>query len=473
MTFHDARRLDEGTVLTADVCVVGAGAAGITIADTLAGSNINVCLLESGGFEQSDAQQALYEGERTGIPYPPLDDMRLRYFGGTTNHWAGWCRPPRPEDLSERPWLPGSGWPLSMAELEPYLRRAQAICDLDPPGFEVERWLGPGERPLPLSPAVFRTSVTRFSPPTRFADKFRPALERSRNIDVWMHANVVSLNESENGRLIDRLHCRTLEGNGFTVQSRLVVLATGGIENARLLLASRRRRRRGVGDENNNVGRFFMDHFKFHLGTIAPAPGVSLGFYQRARRKGAELKGVVGFTEAALRRHRITPAHIEFHPAGQTGNRVTHRVDIRLDPAPNPDSRIMLDWTTDRLGMRRVIIDLRFSAIEQRTFSITASLLKAGIEQAGIGVLDTDWDTGDPPLLDAARMTATGFHHMGATRMSNEPATGVVDRNCRVHSVANLYIAGCSVFPGYEGYPTMTLVALAARLADHLRSELS
>lgn len=472
MAFRDARQLEQDAGITTDLCIIGAGAAGITIADGLDGRKFRVLVLESGGFEEESANQALYRGERIGMPYPSLERTRLRYFGGTTNHWAGWCRPPRHADLAGRDWIPDSGWPLSMEELDPYLIRAQRLCDLDPSGFETSR-SGARGRPLDLDPSTFETLVTRFSPPTRFARRFRDSLAASENVDVFLNANLVALGTSDNGRLVERLHCRTLEGRHFTVSPRYVVLATGGIENARILLASGGITGRGIGNEYDRVGRCFMDHFKFHVGTLDPHRKSDLDFYQRQAATAGEFKGVLGFTERILERYRISPAHIEFHAdTGEDPGR-RFRIDVRIDPAPNHDSRIMLDRVVDRFGMPRVVVALRFSGFEQRTFVTAMQLLKDGLERARIGDLDMPLVGGGEPLLDDARVTATGFHHMGATRMADHPARGVVDPNCRVHSMGNLYIAGCSVFPGYEGYPTLTLVALAARLGDYLADRFS
>ena len=462
MSFIDARRLDEGAVLEADVCVVGAGAAGIVLARSLGNAGLRVCLLESGGIERSERHQRLYHGERIGHPYPPLQRTRLRYFGGTTNHWAGWCRPPRAEDFAARPWIADSGWPIGLETLAPYLVDAQRLCELTPEGFELERWRDDAAPPLALDDAIFATRVTRFSPPTRFALKYHDSLAAIDSVQVYLEANVTGLVADRRGGRVERVTCRTLDGNAFDVRASRVVLATGGIENARLLLASRGVTRRGLGNARDVVGRYFMDHFKYRVGVFEPAPGVSVDFYQRADRDGSALKGVVGLTEPALRRASLTPMHFEFWPVGNDGP-PRYRVDLRLDPSPNPASRIVLDRVTDRLGLPRVILDLRYGELEARAFLAGSRLLREGLGDAGLGTLRLDDDA-----LPDARITATGFHHMGATRMSDDPATGVVDRHCRVHGVENLYVAGCSVFPGYEGYPTMTLVALALRLADHL-----
>jgi choline dehydrogenase-like flavoprotein len=468
--FLPVRRLGENPGAVFDVCVIGAGAAGITLGCALDGSGHRVCLLESGGEQAEPRLQQLYRGSRIGVRYPPLENGRLRYFGGTTNHWAGWCRPPRAADLRHRPWIPHSGWPLAAEELAPYLESAAAACDLGPGGFEPGAWLGPGSALYHPNPALFETRCTRFSPPTRFAARYRRQLTESDNVEVYLGASVVALVTGEGGASMERLEVVDDDGVRFPVRARVYVLATGGIENARLLLAGVAPGRRGIGNRRDQVGRCFMDHTKFQVGMLELPPGQELDFYQRHRFRSESLMGVLGFTEEALRAHRMSPAHFEFRPAGGDGSG-RYRVSLRIDPSPNPDSRIRLDRVVDRHGMPRVLLDLRYRDADSQTLKTAVVLLSRAVTAHGARFeADDALQTGS---IAALKPAATGFHHMGSTRMSDDPRSGVVDRDCRVHSVSNLYVAGCSVFPGYEGYPTMTLVALAQRLGDHLDRLLS
>jgi len=111
----DFRDSPEAADAESDVCIVGAGAAGITIAQALAGSKLRVILLESGGLSPDEETQKLYRGRVIGSGQPPLDNSRIHYFGGTTNVWSGWCGPLDDLDFSERAWIPGSGLQVSVA----------------------------------------------------------------------------------------------------------------------------------------------------------------------------------------------------------------------------------------------------------------------------------------------------------------------------------------------------------------------
>ncbi|GJL83362.1 MAG: dehydrogenase [marine bacterium B5-7] len=471
MAFSDARFVAADGELTVDVVIIGAGAAGITLADSLSGRGMKVIVVESGGFTESNAHQLLYRGASIGIPYPPLERSRLRYFGGTTNHWAGWCRPPRAEDFAARAWVPNSGWPITLDDLDNYLARAAGRCDLAGDSFQLDDWLTPQDHLPPFDQQVFDTRLIRFSLPTRFAQKYKQRLAGHEAVTVMLNANMIGLEMSDGGDHVGRVHLKTLEQKPFSVRAAKVVLATGGIENARLLLSSSARSRLGVGNEHDQVGRYFMDHFKYALGILTIEPDVPLDFYQSHHRKGSRLKGVLGLTPDVLRRFEILPAHTEFIPLPDQAEQRRYRVDVRIDPAPNVDSRIRLDAPVDRFGMPRVLVNLQHTEVAQRTFRLVNELLHDALNGMDIGRFDSATGFSGKASLESATVTATGFHHMGATRMSDDPANGVVDRDCRVHTVDNLYIAGCSVFPGYEGYPTLTLVALALRLADHLADQ--
>jgi choline dehydrogenase-like flavoprotein len=180
----DARSLDNGTVLQGDLCIVGAGAAGITIARELANTPLKILLLEGGGFEFDPRMQDLYRGENVGLPYFPLQAAALHYFGGTTNHWAGWCSTYEPIDFEKRDWVPYSGWPIRRADLDPFYARAQSILDLGPYKYDAADWTNGDDERVPMlgdSKAIY-TKMWQFSPPTRFGTKFRDEIVNAPNI---------------------------------------------------------------------------------------------------------------------------------------------------------------------------------------------------------------------------------------------------------------------------------------------------
>ncbi|HEU4616718.1 MAG TPA: FAD-dependent oxidoreductase, partial [Gammaproteobacteria bacterium] len=305
----DARGVAEGTRLDADVCIIGAGAAGITLARELAGGPLDVCLLESGGLTPDARTQALYEGKNVGWPYYSLDALRLRFFGGTTNHWGGVCRPLDDIDFAARSWVPSSGWPFGKAELDPYYRRAHEVCQLGPYDYDVAAIEDASRQRFHLDAARLETTMCQYSPPTRFGQVYREALERAPNVRTYLYANAVDLVPVESGRALSHVQAATLEGARFTVHARRFVLATGAIENARLLLASNGNRAGGLGNDHDLVGRFFMEHLSFPAGLLVPTmPGAAFKLYtQHSAMRGGHGFGQahLSLPEAVLRRERL------------------------------------------------------------------------------------------------------------------------------------------------------------------------
>jgi choline dehydrogenase-like flavoprotein len=522
--FIDARTLSEGDTIEADLAVVGAGPAGIAVAREFIGRGLRVCLLESGGFEWEYETQALYEGEVVGLDYAPLDAARLRYFGGTSNHWTGQCRPFEAIDFEERPWVPHSGWPFGKEVLDPYYVRAHALCELGAYAYDWPHWRGEtGETALGFGDG-FRTTVYQFSPPTQFGPAYRPDFEAADDVAVYLYANALELETDDRAGSVTALRCAGLEGPTFRVAARRFVLAMGGIEIPRLLLLSNAVQPAGLGNGEGLVGRFFMEHPEFDSGVVRVTDrSQPVSLYSRPTLTGEDrIVGAVVPTEETLRQHRLQNFAVRLDPrfrtppgvaalhglqediaagrmpsdlAGRVGS-VLHDMDIFADiaykrvtgeprglidrqapidhvrllnyiePSPNPDSRVRLTDGRDALGQRRVALDWRLNARDLTSIRRGQELLARSLGRAGIGRLRIDLDPEDARWPDSLYW---GYHHMGTTRMHADPRRGVVDADARVHGVDNLYVAGSAVFPTYSYVnPTLTIVALALKLADHL-----
>lgn len=487
--FQDARQVREGAIVDCDVCIVGAGAAGITIARELAGGGLSVVVLESGGLAEDAETQALYGGRIFGRPYFRLDECRTRRFGGSTNCWAGMCRPLSPLDLESRDWVEHSGWPIAYDELAGYYPRAQRICQLAAFDYRASAWASEGA-PLSLAGEAFESGVFQVNP-LRFGKAYAPGLRSARNVTVHCNANVVDLVGRPGDARVERLAVRTLEGRRYAVRARATVLAAGGIENPRLLLAARAANPKGLGNGNGLVGRYFMEHPHVVSGVWLPSSAApSLGFY-RARRAGAvHVSGFLQPSSALQREERILDfasflareaplpefeqALARFASETDGGSApATQAVFFmnELEQAPNPASRVRLIPEEDALGMPRVQLEWRLSSIDKRTLRVGQHRFAQALARAGLGrlqVLLSEDDHTWPPD------TIGGRHHMGTTRMHADPKHGVVDANCRLHEVSNLYVAGSSVFPtSGSANPTLSIVALALRLADHLKERLA
>lgn len=509
----DARTLPHGTVLEGDLCIVGAGAAGIAIAREWIGSKRTVLLLEGGGLAYEAAMQDLYRGEIVGLPYFPLEAARLHYFGGTTGHWAGFCSTLDAIDVEPRDWVPHSGWPLARAELDPFYRRAQPLLQLGPYDYAAESWRrrDPAMVPLPLDPGVVWTKMWQFSPPTRFGTTYRDAIFAAPNVRLYTHANVCEIEANDSVTAVQGLRIRQLDGKELRVRARHYVLACCSIQNARLLLASRARTPAGLGNAHDLVGRYFMEHLEIPSGRLALAPAAAprgMAMYewtQGVTRARAEL----ALAPAVQRARRVLNATVSLEPgapdsvaqstfqaitpdvltaeresaaAGRAAPSVAtaspptarfFNLMTRQEQAPNPRSRVTLGAERDALGMPRVRLDWQLTDLDRRSFAQFYDVLGGAFSAGGLGrVQALDWvtsaDPGWPPTLSG------GWHHMGTTRMHPDPRRGVVDPNGRVHGFANLFVAGASVFPTAGAVnPTLTLVALSLRLSDYLKRVLA
>lgn len=258
----DAATIPRDTRLDTDVCVVGGGMSGLAIALRLQGRGLRVTVLEAGAETPDDDVRDLADGSSVGLPYFPLREARPRLLGGSTNYWAGWCRPIDPFDLDLRSWIPHSGWPIDWGDLEPYFAPALELCEIPGVRFDAAAWdsVTPDLYRAPYAAGALKATVWVGSPPTKFGKTYRDRLAEAEDVRVLLRANVTELVADHAGAAVESVRVRTLEGNAFEVRSRVVVLAAGAMETPRLLLHSRQGERRGLGNEHDVVGRYFMEH---------------------------------------------------------------------------------------------------------------------------------------------------------------------------------------------------------------------
>lgn len=491
-----------------DVCVIGAGPAGITLARRLAGRGLAVALMEAGGLEWSEESQAMAAGESIGLTFPALDVARLRYLGGSSGHWNGLCRALDPADFDPRAENPDGGWPISRADLDPYVEDTHAILELEP--------IEDGVPDAPLPTEGFRRLQYFRSPPVRFGEKYLDELTAAERITLGIHANLVDLRLDDTlGTVTGAVFKGYAAGDtGFTVSARAYALCCGGIENARLLLNFTSQVPAGIGNGTDVVGRYFNDH----PGTPPPlgevlfdaAPTGDTLFFAPTEALVAETAilpmmvriNAIDRKPESLPKEALRSLQCALPFAGRLSEAVLGdslkcgfgggvadwwhsrdpeafpwgRVVTNSQARLNRDSRVMLGEETDPLGLRRVRLDWRVSPVDDRTIRETTLAFAAWFADQGLGRVQIyDWVLTETPIeiASATGESMSSWHHMCSTRMSDDPAKGVVDADCRVHGIANLYIGGSSVFAS-TGFvnPTHTIVQLALRLGDHLAETL-
>ena len=492
MSLVDADRLPDGDVIRGDVCIVGGGPAGITLARSLDHNGLRIVLLEDGGEAFQREIQDLYIGENAGEPYFPLDVTRLRLLGGSTNHWEGYIRALDPPDF-EVPLVGSMGaWPFGFAELEDHYVTACQLCEVDDSlDFSGETWAGrAGATLLPTDPDVMSTEVLLRSPPTRFGSRYRDDLIGSDDITLYLNANVVELVEEE--RRISRVRIAHLEGASQTVEAQVFVLATGGIEVPRLLLASEGAGGPGIGNQHDLVGRFFMEHPHFGGIQLVCEDADGLPFYNAEPQVQGQVIHAIMTIPPELRQAlgigNVAASFMEPGPIARgaladdpltgsvrsllrdaTGQESpAHlRVQLMAEQVPNALSRIRLSTQRDALGLPRCILDWRLHASDHHTLRAATEVVAGQLALAGVGRVSSAAHGGN-----MAYSYAGGHHHMGTTRMHDDPARGVVDATGRVHGVDNLYVSSSATFPtGGFANPTLTVVAMALRLATHLTEQ--
>lgn len=535
------------TTLEADVCIVGGGAAGLSAALKLAGSSLRVVLLESGQFKFSADTQKLYEGSVSSETlHSPLDKFRQRSFGGSTNIWGGRCAPLDAIDFEQRAYIPDSGWPIAFEDVRPYYEEANALAEAGK--FEYSAGDG-ANRGIPELVEGFRHSdintdgLERFSCPTNFAIRYHARLSAAKNLEIFLGANVTRIELSANGNHVKTLAVATLGGNRFSVSAKTYILAMGGLENVRLLLASRSVAPTGVGNDHDTVGRYYMSHIAGHVGKLSlnrPSNTVHHGY--TVTKDGIYARRRIALTNAAQQRLGVTnmiarlhfpqpsdPTHrngvlsaiflarrlisfeysrrlsdtqhqqrallmrhlrnvlvdfpdiVQFLSHWTLKRKLSSRkfpsvilrnksnqfaLDVHAEQVPLRDSRITLAKTVDVLGMPKMHVDWKYDQRDIQSIAKSLDLIGQAFKSTGAGIFEYDRNTLEHELT---KYGAYGGHHLGTTRMGSDPTTSVVDKDCQVHGIAGLYIAGGSVFStSSQANPTLSIIALSLRLAEHI-----
>lgn len=534
--------------LSADVVVVGSGAAGIPLALTLAENGLSVLLMESGYTEVRQEVQALYSGTVANAElHSPPDTYRNRRLGGSTAMWGGRCIPFDPIDFKKRDFVENSGWPFGLEALEPFYVKANEWLEAGEYQYVGNQAFTPHPPPLIKrfsSKRVLTDGLERFSRPTNLYDRYLGRLRSEANLRVINGANCVHIDLKPDQTSVERLVFSNLEGKRFYARARHYVLATGGIEVARLLLASNSVAPNGVGNENDLVGRYYMCHIAGNVGKLTFNGSIdeirhgyevtAEGIYCRRRFSlTAEEQERQKVNNVVLRLHfpKITdPAHkigvlsglyfakrfISYEYAKRLTDGSDHglktyarhlwnilttpldtsrfllhwllkrtlasrkfpsvilrnksnifSLEVHGEQVPNRNSRITLSEEKDVLGVPKVKIDWQYLPQDIVSARKTLGVLAEELEKCGAGRLEINDDTFESELM---RFGAYGGHHIGTARMGLSPQDSVVNEQCRIHGVDNLYIASSAVFPtSSQANPTLTITAVALKLAEFLQ----
>ena len=520
----DLRESSSPTTLVTDICIIGAGAAGISLAAKLYEAGNEVLLVEAGGREVAQSEQNIIQGSSVGRPLA-LNEGRVRVLGGTTSRWRGRCAELSEIDLEKRSWVARSGWPISFEELQYYHEETAKHCGFNEPWRPDSSIYGPRlgghfqNKFAPVQPFVWRFAPTGRAAYQNWATRFARALKPASGIKVLLHANVAAITPSAANNHVKAIEVRTLEGRSAQIRAREFVLACGGVENARITLNFASDAPALFSKVQDSLGRYFMQHPKVTTGAIQIRPGMEIELQRMInlflRPRGTQYE--IGFCLSPIVQRSLElvncSAHVRYEPGEHTGwkhvksllapgsdtqfskelvaiardpRRVVENgwrrawgrsslypspiasLVVELEQLPDPDSRIFLQAPRDCVGLRRAAADWRISDLECRTALQFSQLIDKLFRQAGWGSVRIDQELEQCGIITDKALQES-YHHIGSTRMSESGKDGVVNRNCTVHGIDNLHLVGASVMPtGGHVNPTFTIVSLALRLADHL-----
>ena len=544
----DAARTPMGEAMDADCCVVGSGAAGVTLALKLARAGRQVVLVEAGGARLTDASQDFFRGEAVGDRNHPLDELRQRQLGGTTGSWGGRCIPFDPIDFEQRDYIDNSGWPIRYEEVARYYPEALDWCHAGPAVFDADEAGIPPLIPGFQDGDVKTTLLERWSLPTDFGKDYRHDLEHHPNLRVFVNAPCTHIHLNDSHDSVTHITVTALQNTH--IRARNFILCAGGLETPRLLLTSRSQQPHGIGNGRDQVGRYYMGHLVGVVSELVLGPGHSNVHEHYSRHRGVYVRRRITIDEDTQRRRGLpnmgallhypliaNPSHgsallsamffAKFSaamkrrmPRSVLGPEVTGMSPARLvfahlrnvatdmpsamrylpgfvwrrffvkrripslippnhsnryplfyhaEQTPNPDSRITLSSRRDQLGIPRLKVDFRVQSGDLDRIIAAQQTIGEWMDRTGVGKLRF---LNDDYAEDISSQFAGGDgHFIGSTRMGEDPANSVVTPDCNVHGIGNLYIAGSSVFPtSGQANPTLTIVALALRLAEHLTS---
>lgn len=520
----DPAAIENDSTVHTTVAIIGAGPAGLTLATQLAQSGVRVTLIETGDHGASRRDERHLRGRCVGVPFP-LTTARSCGFAGTSLLWQASTglrtRPLDDVDFESSPARPGTSWPIQRSAIDPFYRRANEELDLDE-CYDATTWFEGGPQTQLAGDNGDGLAYFQFADEDHFTRTWQQIAD-SRHIELFLGSSVAGIEVSRPSGAVDHLEVRSSSGNRFRVSATSYVLAGGTIENSRLLLDSSGLTGAGVGNEHDQVGRFFMDHPSIDSGVIVGTGttpiDVSAFLHQRSP-EGMRYQPMWWAGNAAIREHRLLNAafwvnrldaaylsdgvdaaralrqgarltpkfpdgwanarralaggrDLVSFAASRLGRRSGSRQQVLLrilaEQVPDPSSRITLDTRRDAFGRRRVVLDWRIGDTDLRMIRRHQDLLATTLEQRGVGTVVDRLDVDGPlPLI------MSNHHHIGGTRMHDDPKLGVVDADGRVHTAKNLLVAGSSVFPtgGYLN-PTLTIIALAIRMADLIKHDLT
>jgi hypothetical protein len=511
--------------LSYDLCIVGGGVAGIVVANELAATGIKIALVESGGEQYHQATQDLYQANSTDFPFPNTSYSRLRFLGGSSNHWENNTSPLSESDFKKRDGINNSGWPIKYSDFVSYYKKAESYCGVGNDGYSLDSWITTsGMKDLVANSSKIETRIAKVSKsPTRFFEQYGDKLVNSENVEIITFSNIVDIEYNEDTKRVERAVFKTLKGNEFLISANRFVMCLGGIENARMLLHFNKKYRNKLGNESDSVGRYLMEHPTPRAAHLIAEKTAELDLYLGYKDDYRSILGFVSLTDKAVEENEsinlrmpfipqsnyilsdgISSSHIFreslsnynlpedasshawnilsdidmviesiarksfdmrlFDHASEIGG---YDIPMMMEQTPDKGNRIILSNKRDKLGLAKIDVHYRVTDTDKQRLWRSLDICAKEIAMLGFGRIKTLKERSLRLWRDQLGFSQ---HHMGTTRMANSPSNGVVSENLKIFGTNNFYLSGSSVFPtGGSVPPTLTIVALSIRLAEHLK----
>jgi len=520
----DGNSLQDNFQVDSDICIIGGGVAGIVLANELKKNFSQIILIESGTENYTPEAQGLYKPEQPPSLGPDPSYSRLRFLGGTSNHWENNTSPLSPIDFEQRDWIPNSGWPIKLDDLSDYYLKAQDYCGVDTDSYNTPYWANKlGNTDLLKESKVMVSRVSKFSnPPVRFFHEYGQKLIQSDNVTIYKNTNLIDIEFNLDTKKISAAIVQSNNGKKGNIQASTFILCLGGIENARMMLIFNDKYKNKLGNKGDNVGRYFMEHPTPRAAQLFVEDDSIFDFYKFNNQGSKYVQAFMELSPSQLALHQTTNLRIPLVPAsnftmsdgissshilknslsdGELPNnfgshlynvlsdldmvvegiarknfdqRLFDHADkvggfqlpMMMEQTPDRNNRVYLGSTKDKFGLKKILMDYHISKADKKRVWKTLDIVASEVGATNLGRLKKLKERSDRIWSDQL-----GFsnHHMGTTRMSNSENDGVVDKNLLVFGTDNLFIGGSSVFPtGGHVPPTLTIVALAIRLSNFL-----
>jgi hypothetical protein len=525
-------------------CIIGSGAAGVSLAIALLRKGHRVLLIDGGDWHEDASLDDAYIGHAD-APHPATTEYRRQRFGGTTHLWGGRCVPLDAVDLNVRAHVPNSGWPIELQEIEDYYPEAMSYCDAGVADFTINALAGnvaPMFDELPSLQAHLQERIERYSLPTDFSKKYKNELSSSKLAQVLLRARCTKLNLIDQDNKVNSIE--VTDGlQKFEINAANFILCGGGIETTRLLLSTRAHAPNWVRFDPA-LGKFYGCHYELIFGDLSFSGKKPFFDFQKTK-DGVYARRKLQFSQAFQAEHGLLnsvfrlhfPAYADAgHGSGvlstiylaksilasehqsilnhgvSSGNKINNSSLAHIKNVAT-DIGSVFSFGYDyifkmKLAERRLpytlvpnrngSYPLEFNSEQVPDASNKVTLLDQldaqGVQRVSVHwkLTETDIASGVESFIQLQRLLATtqacklafdygelkerisgalpvGGHHIGTTKMGHSAQNSVVDKNCQLHGVANLFVASASVFPtNSHANPTLTIIALALRLANYL-----